>query len=267
MDVSQHGSLCRQYIALSSGKNETTGRQNSDDREEGDTIEEQITHGTDSSEAGPVNRADVRASAESILYRYLLPGSEREIILPHMIVSNITVEIEQLRRDDPDVFSMAKDYVFEAMDRDAFPGFLKFRSQSNLVPPSRAVRLIIGSVALFLALWTAFALLFLEYSRNIRAWVSQGIKVCSFPITCLQVVLPFFVAIYCIIGYLYGIEPILGLANRVEYSFLYFHFIEDKTVRRTIHVRSIIVLSLTGIITTALSLLFILVPTPKKQIS
>ena len=71
-----------------------------------------------------VRRADIRASAEKILYTFLLPGSEREIVLPQSMIDYIIHAIEDERRDDPEIFDEAKDYTFQAMERDAFPGFL-----------------------------------------------------------------------------------------------------------------------------------------------
>lgn len=122
-----------------------------------------------------VNRADIRASAEKILYTYLLSGSEREIMLPRNILDDITRSIEEDGRDDPEVFDGAKDYVFQAMERDAFPGFLRQKALGNIVQPSMLIRMIIGLISLFAALWTAFILIFLDYSRTTRCWVSRHI--------------------------------------------------------------------------------------------
>jgi hypothetical protein len=91
--------------------------------------------------------------------------------LPHSITSEITVSIEERGRDDPEVFDAAKDYVFQAMERDAFPGFLRMKALGNLVPPSMMMRLIIGLLALFGGFWTAFTLIFLDASRRTRCWV------------------------------------------------------------------------------------------------
>jgi Regulator of G protein signaling domain len=124
------------------------------------------------SPAHTVARADIRASAEKILYTFLLPGSEREITLPHAITHDITVCIEERGRDDPEVFDAAKDYVFQAMERDAFPGFLRMKALGNLVPPSMMMRLIIGLFSMFAAFWVAFVLIFLNYPRQTRVWVS-----------------------------------------------------------------------------------------------
>ena len=119
-----------------------------------------------------IRRLDVRASAEKILYTYLLPGSVREITVPQVIAATIAQAIEQMNRDDPDVFDAAKDYVFQAIERDAFPGFLRSKALGNLVPPSMMLRLVLGLLALFNGLWTSFIFIFLDCSRSMRCWVS-----------------------------------------------------------------------------------------------
>jgi hypothetical protein len=117
-------------------------------------------------------REDLRASAEKILYTYLLPGSEREIIIPQSILHEVQDAIEGPdQRSDPELFDAAKDYVFQAMERDAFPGFLQSKGLGNLVPQSMMIRLIIGLISFFGAVWTAFILIFLDKSRATRAWV------------------------------------------------------------------------------------------------
>ena len=124
------------------------------------------------SPAHTVARADIRASAEKILYTYLLPGSEREIILPQGILTDITTSIEEEGRDDPEVFDAAKDYTFQAMERDAFPGFLQAKALGNLVPPSSFLRLCVGLLGVFGGFWGAFACIFLDKPKHIRCWVA-----------------------------------------------------------------------------------------------
>lgn len=124
-----------------------------------------------SSPGHTVTRLDIRSSAEKILYTFLLPGAEREIILPQAILNDIQDSIEEQGRDDPEVFDVAKDYVFQAMERDAFRPFLKAKGLGNLVPPSMMIRLVAGMISLFAALWAAFVLIFLNYSRQPRCWV------------------------------------------------------------------------------------------------
>lgn len=127
---------------------------------------------TDSgSPAHTVARQDIRASAEKILYTFLLPGAEREIVLPGSITQDVISAIEEHGRDDPEVFDTAKDYVFQAMERDAFPGFLRMKALGNLIPPTLVMRLAIGLIAMFAAFWAAFVLIFLNKSRSTRCWV------------------------------------------------------------------------------------------------
>lgn len=129
---------------------------------------------TDSnSPAHTVARQDIRASAEKILYTFLLPGAEREIVLPGHIIEDVTRAIEEEGRDDPEVFDLAKDYVFQAMERDAFPGFLRMKALGNLIPPTLILRLIIGLVSMFGGFWAAFVLIFLDEPRLVRLWVRR----------------------------------------------------------------------------------------------
>ena len=162
-----------------------------------------------------VARADIRASAEKILYTYLLPGAEREIILPQGILSDITNSIEKEGRDDPEVFDAAKDYVFQAMERDAFPGFLRAKALGNIVAPSMMLRLITGLISLFGALWTAFVLIFLNASRSTRCWE----------------ILPFTVGVYLLATHQYMLDPILALAGYSEYTFMNFSRVKEPFVR------------------------------------
>lgn len=119
-----------------------------------------------------VSRSDIRASAEKILYTYLLRGSEREIVLPEVILQSIANAIEVDGRDDPELFDEAKDYVFQAMERDAFPGFLSAKALGNLVPASAMIRLIVGLLAMFSGFWAGFTLIFLDVEpKATRLWV------------------------------------------------------------------------------------------------
>ncbi|KAK3628883.1 Bud site selection protein, Revert to axial protein 1 [Elasticomyces elasticus] len=70
---------------------------------------------------------DLQASAWKVLRTYLLSGAEREIIIPEYILSRVTGAIEQATRCDPEVFDAARDCVFRAMERDAFPSFMRRR--------------------------------------------------------------------------------------------------------------------------------------------
>ncbi|KAH6669275.1 RGS domain-containing protein [Halenospora varia] len=196
------------------------------------------------SPAHTVARADIRASAEKILYTFLLPGAEREIILPGAITQDITLSIEERGRDDPEVFDAAKDYVFQAMERDAFPGFLRMKALGNLVPPSLMMRLIIGLLAMFGAFWVAFILIFLDYPRHIRVWL----------------ILPFTVGVYALCSHQYALDPILALVGFSEYTFMSFSRIREPYVRKLLNKRALMVLGVTILIDAALVVLFVFVP-------
>jgi len=198
-----------------------------------------------SSVAHTVNRADIRASAEKILYTYLLRGAEREIVLPDPILQSISTAIEVDGRDDPEVFDEAKDYVFQAMERDAFPGFLRSKALGNLVPPSVMVRLIIGLLGMFGGFWAAFALIFLDIKpRGTRLWL----------------ILPFLVGVYCLIAHQYSLDPIMGLIGVSEYTFMNFMKVREPYVRKLLIKRSAWIMVLTIVVTAALVCIYTFVP-------
>ncbi|KAF8463082.1 RGS domain-containing protein [Kalaharituber pfeilii] len=179
---------------------------------------------TDStSPAHTIARADIRASAEKILYTYLLRGSEREIVLPDPILSAIANAIEVDGRDDPEVFDEAKDYVFQAMERDAFPGFLRSKALGNLIPASCMARLI---------------------PQIERLWL----------------ILPFSVGVYFLMAHQYSLDPIMALVGVSEYTWMHFMRIKEPYVRRLLSQRAIWILLLSILIVAALVVLFALVP-------
>jgi hypothetical protein len=131
---------------------------------------------TDSNSPGhTVARADIRASAVKILYTFVLPDSEREIILPDNTLNKIIRAIDEEGRDDPEVFDDAKDYVFQAMQRDAFPGFLQAKAFGNLVPLSVILRLAIGLACFMAGFWGGYYMILTKTPRHTRCWVSLRI--------------------------------------------------------------------------------------------
>ncbi|KAI1000272.1 hypothetical protein K3495_g7927 [Podosphaera aphanis] len=191
-----------------------------------------------------ISRADIKQSAEKILYTFLLRGSEREIFLPDTIVDEITQCIEESGRDDPEVFDAAKDYVFQAMERDAFPGFLRAKALGNLVPPSLTMRLIFGLLSIFAALWAGFILIFLNYSRLQRVWL----------------LLPFTIGVYSLTAHQYRLDPLLVLAGLSESTFMKFARLRDPYVKRLLCKRAVTILFVATFVDLSLILLFVLVP-------
>lgn len=196
------------------------------------------------SPAHTVARADIRASAEKILYTFLLPGAEREIILPHSVTQDITVAIEEQGRDDPEVFDHAKDYVFQAMERDAFPGFLRMKALGNLVPTSMMLRLILGLLSIFTGFWVSFIFIFLNYDRLSRLWL----------------IIPYTVGVYFLASHQYALDPVLALLGLSEYTFMNFSRIREPYVRKLLNKRALMVLAVTILVDAALIVLFVFVP-------
>jgi len=216
---------------------------------------------TESSPEHTVARPDIRQSAEKILYTFLLPGAEREIGIPDELVQEIITSIEEHGRDDPEVFDAAKDYVFQAMERDAFPGFLRAKALGNLVPTSMTLRLAIGLLAIFGAFWTGFILIFLDYPRHTRAWVSlMSYLLLSDKTNIVQLTIPFTIGVYSLCCHQYALDPIVALAGFSEYTFMRFARIREPYVRRLLNKRSLMVLSITALIDAALVVLFVFVP-------
>ncbi|KAL2808382.1 RGS domain protein [Aspergillus granulosus] len=191
-----------------------------------------------------VARADIRASAEKILYTYLLPGAEREIVLPEDMVSTIINLVEDDGRDDPEVFDPAKDYVFQAMERDAFPGFLQAKALGNLVPLSIMARLAFALISFGGGFWGAFYVVLRDKPRHIRCWV----------------ILPFVIASYFIVSYQYKIDPVMAFLGYSEYTFMNWSPIREPYVRKLLIKRATATVLIAAIVAAALSILFILVP-------
>ncbi|KAF2203334.1 regulator of G protein signaling superfamily [Delitschia confertaspora ATCC 74209] len=190
-------------------------------------------------------REDLRGSAEKILYTYLLPGSEREIIIPQSILHDVQEAIEGPdQRSDPELFDSAKDYVFQAMERDAFPGFLQSKGLGNLVPQSMMFRLIIGLISVFGAVWASFILILRDKPRTTRCWL----------------ILPYTVGIYFIFTHQYMLDPILALLGYSEYTLFDFNRMREPFVIKTLRMRSMSMLLFFLLVTVATCCIFIFVP-------
>jgi hypothetical protein len=141
--------------------------------------------------SGAIARQDLIKSAEYIYFRYLSPAGvtpgtgedSHEIYLPpalriHSFPLNGQHEPRGLGEQSilaqiPDMFHAQKEYCFRAMEQDAFPRFLRAKAFGNLTPVSALVRLVAGLVTLWIALATAFSLVFLDVKpKSKRFFVS-----------------------------------------------------------------------------------------------
>ena len=218
---------------------------------------------TDSNSPGhTVARLDIKASAEKILYTFILPGSEREIVLPQTMLNRIIHAIEEEGRDDPEVFDDAKDYVFQAMERDAFPGFLQAKALGNLVPLSVLLRLIIGLASLMAGFWGGFFMILRDIPRHTRCWVGLlPIPSCFRPTNHReQLILPFTIGCYFLVSYQYKIDIAAAYLGFSEYTWMSWAKIREPFVRRLLLTRASMATLVFGIAAVALSVLFIFVP-------
>ncbi|ODV58485.1 uncharacterized protein ASCRUDRAFT_18753, partial [Ascoidea rubescens DSM 1968] len=148
-----------------------------------------------------VTRDDLRQSSRRILVTYFIDNSEKRLLLPERIIRSIRHSIEIQGRDDPEIFDEARDYVFQAMEREAFPNFLKYAALNNITLKSYNIRLISGLFCFFCAFWTGYTLIFLGYDPKD-----------SRPV----VTVPFFLGSYLILSALFKLDPILSFCKYFE---------------------------------------------------
>lgn len=192
-----------------------------------------------------VTRNDIKQSTHYILVTYFIPGAEREIVLPQRIMRAVRHAIEVEGRDDPEVFDEAREYVFEAMQREAFRAFLAAKALGNTTPFGSVIRLIIGLVAMFAAFWVSFILIFLDWTPKT---------------TRLYIILPFAVGIYGICSGLYNLDPVLAILGYSETGPGKVIRIKESYVRSLLVKRSLYVLLVIVVVTAAFVVLFALVP-------
>lgn len=191
-----------------------------------------------------ITRDRIRESSQQILVTYFMPGAERELALPAPLMEAVRTAIEQQGRDDPEVFDECREYVFQILEREIFPGFLATKALGNLVPLGALVRMVAGLVAVFGAVWTGFCLIFLDYSRTERVWV----------------LLPFAIGWYLVIAGLFSLDPIQALLGFSETSIQKRVRIKEPFVRRLLLIRSSWVMLWVVVVTACFTVIFACVP-------
>jgi hypothetical protein len=135
-----------------------------------------------------ITRADLIASAQRIISLYLIPGADKEIYLPPALRADDSLyrllnlpsptspayEAEApLIARVPDMFHAQKEYMFRAMEQDAFPRFLRAKGFGNLTPVGALARLFLGLLMLWATLSAAVAMIFLDIKpKSKRFFVS-----------------------------------------------------------------------------------------------
>lgn len=224
---------------------------------------------------GPVTHAALIASAERIYARYLVPGAEKEIYLPpslriHSFILNSDnpppigpttgvggerisghgreeYELEQAALAQvPDMFHAQKEYIFGAMEQDAYPRFLRAKAFGNLTPVSALVRLVLGLVVLWIGLSTGFALIFLDVTPKSKRWF---------------LLIPYSIAVLLLVSHSYELDPLLLLVgNQSETTPFRTLGVREPYVRRLLVGRSIWVLVLVAFVSIVLTVIFWAVP-------
>ena len=227
-----------------------------------------------------INRLDLIASAERIFYRYLSPAGNtvknHEIYLPPALrIHNFPLSSSQepktqtelaLMAQIPDIFHAQKEYCFRAMEQDAFPRFLRSKAFGNLTPISSLVRLVLGLLILWIALATAFSLVFLDVKpKSKRFFVSIHQTLWYYSnsqlITCLfQLFIPFSFAILFLVSHQYELDPILVFFGQSETTPFRTLTIREPYVKKLLLGRAIWVTVLVTAFVTALTMIFWAVP-------
>jgi hypothetical protein len=126
----------------------------------------------------PPSRKDIMESSQRLLLRYLVPSATKELTqLPNGLKLALRKELEKPDpRDDPLLFEDAKDYLFDYMQRQAYPKFLRLKVWGNITLYQQLGRLVVGLLCLLAALTTSLSLIFLGYPQwGVRFWVSEAL--------------------------------------------------------------------------------------------
>ncbi|RUS32176.1 hypothetical protein BC938DRAFT_476109 [Jimgerdemannia flammicorona] len=160
-------------------------------------------------------RAEIKASAERIYHKYIMPSAIKELRqLPDPVRRRIKQAIENEGRDNPEVFLEAKKLVFDAMEVEAFPRFLRAKVWSNTTIPEALIRLVIGLIFLFLGFSMVLSFVFLDWGPDWQKWTVR-----------IWAMLPIWVGVLNLLIYQTELDPIWVLIFGVR---LPFHLAPDR---------------------------------------
>ncbi|KAI8891098.1 hypothetical protein K501DRAFT_205754 [Backusella circina FSU 941] len=194
------------------------------------------------------SRKDLTDSSQRLLLRYLVPSATKELTqLPVELKNALRQELEKPgARDDPVLFREAKDYLFEYMQRHAYPKFLRLKVWGNVTLHQQLGRLVIGFLCLLIAFTTSLSLIFLGFPQwGVRFWI----------------ILPFWVGILNVLVFLTGLDPLwVLLFNVSETTTFRFNKIEQPQVKRILWSRSIWLLATSLILSVICTIIFCAIP-------
>lgn len=194
-----------------------------------------------------ISRVSLRKSTRNILNTYLSDDAEKRIDLPTEILDKVRFELETQGRDDPEVFDEAREYVFKAMEYDAYPNFLRSHALKNVTRKSSAIRILLSMISGLAAFWTGYTLIFMNYEPKPTRAV---------------VVVPFFFMSYFFFTAFYRVDPILCYAGYCESNSTPGGVlpIREPYVKKLLRKRSWFVLTVLCAVAAAFSVIFALVP-------
>jgi predicted RND superfamily exporter protein len=195
----------------------------------------------------PVTRKDVITSAERIYYRYIVPSAEKELHdVPKDILDRVKHMLESEGRMDPGVFKETKTFVFNIMETQHFPKFLRYKVWSNTTWKQSILRLILGLVSLFFGFAVELSLIFLNYGS---------------PYTRIWGVIPLFFGVLNLLVALTQLDPIWVLVFGIsETTTFKFNKIRQSIVRKILYPRAAWLLGLTLFFSALLTVIFCVVP-------
>jgi len=194
-----------------------------------------------------ISRSSLRKSSQNILRTYFNDDSIKKIDLPQGIANTIKEALQKQGRDDPEVFDEAREYVFKAMEYDAYPNFLRDHALRNVTRKSAIFRLLGSMISGLAAFWTGYTLIFIDYQPKPTRAV---------------VVIPFFLMAYLFFTAFYRVDPVLCYLGYSESTATPGGIIplKEPYVRELLRKRSLFVLFVLCAVAAAFSILFSLVP-------
>ncbi|CEL59927.1 Bud site selection protein RAX1 OS=Saccharomyces cerevisiae (strain ATCC 204508 / S288c) GN=RAX1 PE=1 SV=1 [Rhizoctonia solani AG-1 IB] len=207
-----------------------------------------------------ITRVDLVASAERIFARYLIPGADKEVYLPPALrINDFPLSSHQLPLPTspayesesaalaqvPDMFHEQKQYVFRAMEQDAFPRFLRAKAFGNLTPVSALVRLCVGLLVLWIGLAVGFSLIFLDVQPKSKRFF---------------LFIPFTIAFLLLISHQYELDPILVFLRQSETTPFRTLTIKERYVKHLLMGRAAWVCLLVAVLSVVFTIIFWAVP-------
>ncbi|KAH7338401.1 hypothetical protein B0J17DRAFT_662386 [Rhizoctonia solani] len=190
-----------------------------------------------------ITRVDLVASAERIFARINdFPLSSHQ--LP--VTTSPAYEAESaVLAQVPDMFHGQKEYVFRAMEQDAFPRFLRAKAFGNLTPVSALVRLCVGLLVLWIGLAVGFSLIFLDVQPKSKRFF---------------LFIPFTIAFLLLISHQYELDPILVFLRQSETTPFRTLRIKERYVKHLLMGRAAWVCLLVAVLSVVFTIIFWAVP-------